>query len=137
MTVRQLRYLALSAHLAMMALVVLWHSVLFPHADISSVGLTVGWLLPLMLPLPGILKGKPYTHAWANFILMFYFLHALTMIWVDEGKQGIAIAELILTSISFLANVKYAKLRGRELGLGLKKLSQVEKDEKAFFESSN
>ncbi|MFD2180320.1 DUF2069 domain-containing protein [Veronia pacifica] len=137
MTVRQLRFIALGAHLAMIALVALWHSVIFPHPDINPTGMTVAWLLPLLLPLVGILKGKPYTHAWANFILMFYFLHALTMIWVDEGKQLMAVFELVLTSISFIANVRFAKLRGRELGQGLKKLSQVEKDEKAFFESSN
>lgn len=29
--------------------------------------------LPLWLPMWGIIKGHPYTFAWANFIVMLYF----------------------------------------------------------------
>jgi uncharacterized membrane protein len=32
------------------------------------------WIIPLVLPLKGILKGQPYTFAWASFILCLYML---------------------------------------------------------------
>ena len=129
-----LRPLALSAYLALIGWVALWHGVISPHPHVSPIGVAIAWMLPLLLPLIGILKGKAYTHAWANFILMFYFLHALTILWVDVGERWLAAIELVLTSFSFVCNVYYAKRKGQEEGLGLKKLSQVEKEEKARFE---
>ncbi len=97
--------------------------------------MALAWSIPLLLPLPGILAGKPYTHAWANFVLMVYFLHALTLIYVDNGERWLALIELLLTSCAFVGNTLFARLRGKELGLKLSKLSEVEKREKQDFES--
>ncbi|OEE60950.1 hypothetical protein A1OO_21235 [Enterovibrio norvegicus FF-33] len=130
----RLRATALSSYLGLFVWVALWHGVLSPHVHVNPYGVTIAWLLPLLLPLKGILTGKPYTHAWANFILMFYFIHALTILWVDQGERWLALVELLLTSISFVSNIYFAKRKGQELGLGLKKLSQVEREEKARFE---
>lgn len=134
---QQYRRLALFSYLSLVVWVVLWHSVIAPHSQINPLGLTVAWLIPLLFPLPGILRGKAYTHAWANFILMFYFLHALTMIWVDEGERFLALVELIIVSAAFAGNTLYAKFRGQELGLKLPKLSTVEKQEKEKFDQSS
>ena len=78
--------------------------------------------------------GKPYTHAWANFVLMLYFLHALTILYIDGGERWLAGIELILTAAAFAGNILYARSRGKELGLKLKRLSKVEKEEKERFE---
>lgn len=128
-----LRPMALFAYLALIAWVIIWHALLSPHPHINPYGLTVAWLIPLLFPLKGILQGKPYTHAWANFVLMFYFINALTLLWVNEGERWLALVELALTSFSFVCNIYFAKYQGKALGLGLKKLSQVEKEEKARF----
>ena len=80
----------------------------------------------------GILAGKPYTHAWANFILMFYF-SMLTILWIDDGERWLALVELALTTGAFIANILFAR-HAAELGLKLKKLSQVEKEERARHE---
>ncbi|MGX9417201.1 DUF2069 domain-containing protein [Vibrio sp. RC27] len=127
------RILALTSYLGLTLWVILWHLWLAPHQQISPWGIAIAWLIPLLFPLIGIIKGKPYTHAWANFVLMLYFLHALSMIYLDEGERLLAFVELLLTSLSFVANIYYARHRGRELGLKLTKLSQVEKNEKALF----
>ncbi|GAL08478.1 hypothetical protein JCM19237_74 [Photobacterium aphoticum] len=65
---------------------------------------------------------------------MFYFLHGLTLLWVDEGERWLAIVELLLTTLAFAGNILFARHRGRELGIKLKRLSQVEKEEKARHE---
>lgn len=130
---KQLRWLALSSNIALIVWIALWQLQLSPHPHLNSMALTVGWLIPLLLPLPGILSGKPYTHAWANFILMLYFLHAFTILYVDDGERWLAAIELLFTCSAFLANVLYARHRGKELGLKLTKLSVVEKQEKQRF----
>lgn len=130
------RISALASYLTLAVWVVAWQIWLAPHPQISSLGLAVVWFFPLLFALPGIIKGKPYTHAWANFVLMLYFLHALTMLYLDDGERLLAVVELLITSMSFISNTLYARLRGQELGLKLTKLSQVEKHEKEAFEKS-
>lgn len=129
------RWLALGGNLSLLGWIALWQLELSPHPHINPVTLTVAWLVPLLLPLPGILAGKPYTHAWANFILMFYFLHAFTILYVDGGERLLAAVELLLTLAAFMGNILYARHRGKELGLKLTKLSEVEKQERARFDN--
>ncbi|GAL30559.1 DUF2069 domain-containing protein [Vibrio maritimus] len=128
-----MRAFALSANFALLCWVGLWHGFLSPHPHINPIALTVAWMIPLLLPLPGILAGKPYTHAWANFVLMLYFLHALTLLYADEGERWLAAVELVLTSLAFVGNTVYARLKGKEMGLKLPRLSSVEKKERERF----
>ncbi|MCW8331774.1 DUF2069 domain-containing protein [Photobacterium sp. SDRW27] len=131
---QNLRYSALIANLSLIFWVGLWQSTLSPHPHLNNLVVAGMWVLPMLLPLKGILEAKPYTHAWANFILMFYFLHALTILWVDGGERLLALVELGLASSAFVANILFARKRGRELGIKLKKLSQVEKEEREAHE---
>ncbi|CAH6803739.1 Predicted membrane protein [Vibrio chagasii] len=128
------RYLALAGNLSLLGWVVAWQMTLSPHPHLDNVTLAIVWAVPLLLPLPGILIGKPYTHAWANFILMLYFLHALTILYVDGGERLLAAVELLLTTIGFAGNILFTRFRAKELGIKLKRLSEVEKNEKAKFE---
>ncbi|MEF1291229.1 DUF2069 domain-containing protein [Vibrio sp. M260118] len=134
-TTKLYRLLALFGNLALLAWIMIWQLSLSPHPHISSTTLAIAWAVPLLLPLPGILAGKPYTHAWANFVLMLYFLHAFTILYVDDGERWLAGVELVLTTMAFFGNILYARARGKELGMKLKRLSKVEKEEKARFES--
>lgn len=79
--------------------------------------------LPLWLPLLGILRGKAYTFAWANFIVMIYFVHSLTNLWVSSNiALVLALVELFASSLMFVGCTYYAKFRGQELGLKIPKL---------------
>lgn len=128
------RYLALTGNLSLLFWVAAWQMTLSPHPHLSNVTLAIAWAIPLLLPLPGILSGKPYTHAWANFVLMLYFLHALTIMYVDGGERLLAAVELLLTTLGFAGNILFTRFRAKELGIKLKRLSEVEKKEKAKFE---
>ncbi|ASI88816.1 DUF2069 domain-containing protein [Vibrio mediterranei] len=131
---KTMRIFALAANLALLTWVTVWHGYLSPHPHINPTAITIAWIIPLLLPLPGIITGKPYTHAWANFVLMLYFLHALTLLYADEGERLLALVELLLTCLAFAGNILYARLKGKELGLKLPRLSSVEKKEKQRFE---
>ncbi|MGF1872496.1 DUF2069 domain-containing protein [Photobacterium indicum] len=127
---KNLRYFALIANLSLILWVGLWQSTISPHPHLNNYVIAVMWIIPMLLPLKGILEGKPYTHAWANFILMFYFLHALTILWVDDGERWLALVELVITFSAFVANILFARVRAKELGIKLKRLSQVEREER-------
>lgn len=123
---RFFRLLALISYSALLFWVVIWHFFLAPGDQYSELFLFLFWVLPLLFPLAGIVKGKPYTHAWANFIVMIYLLHSLTAIYTETDEWLFALIELILATSMFIGCSYYAKFRGRELGLGLKKLSESE-----------
>ncbi|AWL11860.1 hypothetical protein HMF8227_01385 [Saliniradius amylolyticus] len=118
---RFLRFLALISYSALLIWVVLWHFVLAPSEMYSPLFLVLMWVLPGLLPLKGIIQGKPYTHAWANFILMIYILHGFTSVYAVSEQWHYATVEILLSLSAFIGCTYYARYRGRELGIGLKK----------------
>ena len=82
------------------------------------------WIIPLLIPIRGILTGKPYTYAWASFILCLYLLHACTLSYVAPEVLGFAIIEVMLLILLLIGFSFYARIKGKELGLGLKKLKK-------------
>ena len=121
MSTRFARLLTLVGFFGLLAWVLLWHLWLSPHPDLNPWLLPVIWTVPLLFPLKGIVQGNPYTHAWGNFVLMPYFLHALTLITTDEGERWLAVVELVFTTLAFIGTIYYARQRGRELGLNIRK----------------
>lgn len=82
------------------------------------------WIVPLLLPAKGVFQGNPYTYAWASFILCLYMLHGLTLLYVTNDAFVFALIEVLLIGVLLIAFPFYARIRGRELGLGLKKKSK-------------
>ena len=121
MSTRFARLLTLVGFFGLLGWVILWHLWLSPHPDLNPWLLPVIWTVPLLFPLKGIVQGNPYTHAWGNFVLMPYFLHALTLITTDEGERWLAVVELVFTTLAFVGTIYYARQRGRELGLNIRK----------------
>lgn len=121
---RSLRKLALFGYFGLLIWVIIWHFVLAENEQYSRLFLVLFWVVPLLFPMRGMIKGNPYTHAWANFIVMIYFLHGLTAIYT-ETKWWYAAIELVFASMMFVGCCYYARARGRELGLKLKKLSEL------------
>lgn len=129
------RQSALISHCGLIVFIGMWQLLLSPHLHLSATIISLLWVTPLLFPLFGMLAAKPYTHAWANFILMFYFVHATTLITLNDGERGLAAIELIMVTVCFISNIIFARLRAKELGIKLKRLSQVEREEHARYNS--
>lgn len=128
------RYLALTGYLGLLVWMTLWQFV-FEHDPKYGVWLgVVFYVVPLLFPFVGIIKGKPYSHAWSNFIVLLYFLHSLTVMYAEPSERLYGAIELILAVMMFVGCSLYARLKGRELGLGLKKLKEEMAEEKQHFE---
>jgi uncharacterized membrane protein len=118
-----LKYIALAAYGMLLIFMPLWLIVWMPGALSTTLVLLI-FVAPLCLPFKGLLSGNPYTYAWANFIIMWYFLHSLTSFVVLPVERIYATIEFILASIFFLSASYYAKYRGQELGLSIRKKKQ-------------
>jgi uncharacterized membrane protein len=128
------RRLTLTSYLLLIVWLVVWHFILTIDKTTSTLFTLLFWLLPILLPSKGLIEGKPYTYAWTNFIVMYYLLHGLTAVYAVEGERLYALVEIILCTLLFTGCSFYARVRGRELGLGIRKLKEELLEEKQAFE---
>ncbi|MBY6062852.1 DUF2069 domain-containing protein [Pseudidiomarina sediminum] len=126
-SIARYRWLALISYVGLLVWVILWQFAT-DYSELSVHFKIVFYVLPLLFPLLGIIKAKPYTHAWANFVLMWYFLHSLTQLYVAPEQRLWAGVELALASLAFAGCTLFARHQGRALGLGLKKAKEQQQD---------
>jgi uncharacterized membrane protein len=131
---RLFRYLALVSHTLLIIWLTLWQFTFTKVHTYSPTFIVLIYLLPLLLPYRGVLKGKPYTHAWANFVVLFYLIHACTVVYAVPAERWYGVVELVLCTTMFVGCAAFARKRGRELGLGIKKLKEEMQEEKEYFE---
>jgi len=118
------QWIAKSGYFGLLLLVPLWHLWLSPPGlNINPWLITAIWFIPLLLPLKGILQGTPYTYAWSSFVALFYLLHSLVILLSAEnsGEFRLATIELLFTFLFITWNIYFAKYRGRELGLSIRR----------------
>jgi uncharacterized membrane protein len=106
---RNLRLAATLALVALALLCLLWELWLAPlRPGGSFLALKA---LPLVLPFPGILRGKRYTYQWSSMLILAYFAEGVMRAWGDAGlSRQLAVAEIALSLAFFVATVSYARL---------------------------
>ena len=117
----QLKKITLFGYFSLLIFMPLWLIFLTEDGALSIPLTLVMFTLPLLFPLKGLVQGNPYTYAWSNFIVMIYFLHSLTTLWVSADEKHWALLEFVFAAIMFIAGSYYAKYRGQELGLSIRK----------------
>jgi uncharacterized membrane protein len=72
-------------------------------------------VLPLLLPLFGILRGKIYTYRWSTLLIWLYFTEGSVRAWTEQGvSRHLAVLEVILALVLFLAAATFARTQGRD-----------------------
>ena len=68
------RWLTLFGYFGLLTVLFIWPLFITPlAAEFISIALLLQ-LGPLMFPLRGLLHGKIYTHSWASYLALFYFV---------------------------------------------------------------
>ncbi len=78
---------ALTGYFGLFGLLLLWFSWLEPPRQLP---VALGLILlvgPLLPPLRGLLHGRAYTHAWASFLALFYFISSVATSRSDRGTR--------------------------------------------------
>ncbi len=87
----------------------LWLAPLRPGG--SALALKV---LPLMLPLFGLLRGKVYTYQWASMLILAYFAEGVVRAYSDSGQSArLATVEIALTGVFFAGSLVYVRCARR------------------------
>ncbi len=108
--VQTTRTLAVVSVLGLIALGLAWELWLSPLRPGGS------WLavkvLPLCLPLAGLLKNRMYTYRWVSLMVWLYFTEGAVRAWSDRGMgQQLALVELALCLLLFVACALHVRLR--------------------------
>jgi uncharacterized membrane protein len=85
----------------------------FPSVP-SGAALLAALAAPLLLPLPGLFRGNPYTHAWTSLLALFYVLLSMTEVLSNPRERVPAGAALFASLLLFAGCVLYVRFRARE-----------------------
>ena len=100
--------IASTSLIGLIALCLAWETALAPLRPGGS------WLmlkvLPLLLPLRGILHGRRYTFQWASMLILLYFTEGIVRAWSDRPPSStLAIIEIALSLVFFFAAIYYTR----------------------------
>lgn len=104
------RWAAVGSLLALIALGLAWELWLAPLRPGGS------WLvikvLPLCLPVAGLLRNRLYTYRWVTLMVWIYFAEGVVRAYGDRGLSGrLALAEVVLCLVLFAACVLHVRMR--------------------------
>ena len=108
------RILSVASLLGLIVLGLAWELVLAPVRPGGS--LLALKVLPLCLPLIGLLKNRMYTHRWVTLMIWFYFTEGVVRAYSDRPPSNyLAMIEIALCLSLFTASALHIRLRFRDL----------------------
>lgn len=74
-------------------------------------------IVPLLIFLPGLLKGNLRAHIWLCFVVLFYFTRAVVDAFLTEGAilESVITATTVVVFIAAMMNVFWQKRTGATL----------------------
>ena len=110
--VRLTRALAVGSALALIALGLAWELWLAPTGR-GTLALKV---LPLVIPLPGLLKHRMYTYRWVSLLTWLYFTEGVVRSTSEHGASAVlAGGEVVLSLVLFAACAMHVRWRLKAL----------------------
>ena len=108
--VTRTRLLAVGSLFGLIVLGVLWELWLSPIREGGS--LLALKVLPLCIPLAGLLKNRMYTYRWVSLLVWLYFTEGVVRGWSDPmPSQALAWLEILLCLTLFTACALHVRLR--------------------------
>lgn len=111
--VRGIALSALGCHVALAGWLVAWLGFLAPLPGAWAPAFAVALALPLAIALPGIVRGRAYTHAWASLVTPFYLALALMELAAGPEPRGYALTATLLALGAFTGSLAYVRLSAR------------------------
>lgn len=106
------RSMSLFGYFGLILIIFCWHLWIDPlRPEFISITLLIQ-LGPLMFPLRGILNGKAYTHAWASYLALFYFVVGIWHAAAEDSRLfGILIC--LFSLIFYIGAILFARNQGK------------------------
>lgn len=114
------KQLSLFSFFGLMISLICWITLGEHSADYPTAAWLMIALIPLLFPLRGLLHGKPYTHAWTGFLMLFYFSHGIGEFYSAQGFDVYASLEILFSFMTFSASIIFIRLNARQLKKDIK-----------------
>jgi uncharacterized membrane protein len=106
------RWLALGSTAGLIVLGLAWEMWLSPIRPGGS--LLALKVLPLFIPLAGLMKNRMYTYRWLSLLVWLYFTEGATRAWSDRPPGNfLAMIEVLLCLVLFAACALHVRMRLR------------------------
>ncbi|MFM2209040.1 MAG: DUF2069 domain-containing protein [Burkholderiaceae bacterium] len=106
------RNLAVGSLIGLIVLGLVWELWLAPVRPGGS--LLALKVLPLCVPLAGLLKNRLYTYRWVSLLVWLYFTEGVVRAWSDRAPSSyFAMAEVVLCVVLFAACALHVRMRFR------------------------
>ena len=110
--VRLTRQLAVASLVGLIVLGLVWELWLAPVRPGGS--LLALKVLPLCIPLAGLLKNRLYTYRWVSLVVWLYFIEGVVRAWSDRApSRWFALIEVLLCVLLFVACALHVRMRFR------------------------
>jgi uncharacterized membrane protein len=107
------RLLRLS-YLATAAWQIIWHGLLPPPLGARLPWLAVLALVPLLLPLRGLIALQTRAITWAAYLLLFYFTVAVMEAWSNPEQRLAALVQTALVTSCLVSIVLFNRRQARD-----------------------
>ena len=101
--------LALAGFFGLLGTILLWHAWLAPAGKYPVALILIVLLVPLLIPLRGLLHGRSYTHAWASMLSLFYFCLGIMHAWSEPATRGYGLALTAFSLMFFCGTIFYVR----------------------------
>ena len=109
------KQLSLLSYFALMISLICWITIAEHGENYPTAAWLILGVVPLLFPLRGLLHGRPYTHAWTGFLLLFYFAHGVGEVYSAQGFDLYASLEVLFSCITFCSSIVYIRLNANDL----------------------
>jgi len=93
----------LFAYFGILAWQLIWIGLLPPPTGPRNLWLTVFALLPLLIPLAGLVRERHRSMIWAGVLLLLYFTAGITEAWTNPAHRWPALIQVTLVIVYFVA----------------------------------
>ena len=77
----------------------MWHALLPPPLGAGAIWLAAVAVIPLLLPLKGLLAGSLRSMTWAGYLLMLYLVVGVMEAWANPDQRVPALMQVLLVVV--------------------------------------
>ncbi|MBL4783655.1 MAG: DUF2069 domain-containing protein [Porticoccaceae bacterium] len=102
-------WLQLLSYLCLIAFVTAWITLLAPPQTFPIAMVLIVCVVPLLLPLMGVLNGRDKPVNWAAYLSLLYFIHGITEAFASPETRVLGVIEIIISLTVFCSASLYIR----------------------------
>ncbi|ORU91068.1 MAG: hypothetical protein A6F72_00680 [Cycloclasticus sp. symbiont of Poecilosclerida sp. N] len=102
-------WLQLLSYLTLIAFITAWITLLSPPETFPIALVLIICVVPLLLPLMGVLQGRDKPVNWAAYLSLLYFIHGAVEAFASPATRLLGIIEIIISLTVFFSASLYIR----------------------------